>query len=62
MIEKLQLDYFIEDNWGVVQKLSQKLTGKTKIIWLSNYFDRNIVYPYKFFNLKEIAEFLRKEA
>lgn len=60
MIEKLELDYFVEDNWGIVQRLNNKLRTKTKVLWLSNFLDRKINYPYKFFNLKQIAKFLKK--
>lgn len=59
MIKKLNLDYFVEDNWGIIKKLNGSLK-KTKILWLSNFLDRNIDYKYKFFNLKEIAEFFNR--
>ncbi|NMB84265.1 hypothetical protein GYA28_03155 [Candidatus Roizmanbacteria bacterium] len=52
MIEKKQLDVFVEDNWGIVQKLMAK-NKKTKIFWISNFFDRRIPYPYKFSSLKK---------
>jgi len=57
MIKKLQLDYFVEDNWGIIQKLNGVLKT-TKVIWISNFLDRNIRYKYKFFGLNEVAEFL----
>lgn len=57
MIEKLHLDYFVEDNWGIIQQLNGSLK---KVLWLSNFFDRNIKYQYKFFNLKEVAEFFSR--
>lgn len=59
MIKKLRLDYFVEDNWGVIQRLNGSLK-KIKILWLSNILDRNIAYSYKFFHLKEVAEFLSR--
>ena len=59
MIQKLELDYFVEDNWGIIQKLNGDLK-KVKILWVSNFLDRNIDYKYKFFNLKEIAEFFNR--
>ncbi len=54
MIEKLGLDYFVEDNWDVAHYLasSQK---KVQIWWLSNLLDQSIVYPYKFFSFKAIV-------
>lgn len=57
IIKKLDLDYFVEDNWGVIQKLNGSLKS-VKIIWLSNFLDRNISYRYKFFSLKEVATFI----
>lgn len=57
MIEKLQLDYFVEDNWGVIQKLNGSIK-RVKVLWISNFLDRNIEYQYKFFSLKEVAEYL----
>lgn len=59
MIKKLNLDYFVEDNWGIIQKLNGSLK-KIKVLWLSNFFDRNILYRFKFFNLKEIAEYFSR--
>ncbi|MDO8610586.1 MAG: hypothetical protein Q7R95_08625 [bacterium] len=59
MIHKLKLDYFVEDNWGVIKKLNGSVKN-TKIIWLSNILDKNIAYPYKCFNLKEVIRFFIK--
>jgi hypothetical protein len=56
MIKKLELDYFVEDNWGVIQRLNGSLKS-VKVLWLSNILDRNIKYKYKFFSLKEIVDF-----
>jgi len=52
MINKLKLDIFVEDNWGVVQKLTKKVK-KTRLYWITNIFDKNINYQYKFSNLDE---------
>lgn len=57
MIKELKLDVFIEDNWGVIQKLNGSLP-KTKIFWVSNILDRNIKYQYKFFSLQEAIDYL----
>lgn len=57
MIRKLKLDYFVEDNWGVIQKLNGSLK-RVKILWLSNFLDKNIPYRYKFFSLKEVVRYL----
>jgi len=61
MIKKLRLDYFVEDNWGVIQRLNGNLK-KIKILWLSNMLDKNIAYPYTFFSLKEVVEYLRSRS
>jgi len=53
MIEKLMLDYFVEDNWDVASYLARE-QKKVQIWWLSNFFDQTIKYPYKFFSLKEV--------
>jgi hypothetical protein len=59
MIKKLHLDIFVEDNWGVIQKLNGDLQ-KTKIFWITNLLDKNKIYKYKFNNLKEIVMYLEK--
>jgi hypothetical protein len=59
MINKLNLDIYVEDNWDIVEKLKIK-NKKLKIFWISNLFDRNIPYRYKFNNLKEALKCLPK--
>ena len=59
MINKLKLDFFVEDNFDIVERLNHQ--NKAKILWLSNFFDQWISYPYKFFSLKKIVEFLKKQ-
>ncbi len=59
MIKKLKLDYFVEDNWGIIKKLNGSIRT-IKVLWVSNFFDRNIPYKYKFFNLKQVADHLKK--
>ncbi len=61
MIKKLGLDYFVEDNWGVIQRLNGSLR-RVRVLWLSNILDRNIEYKYKFFSLKEIVTYLASPA
>jgi hypothetical protein len=46
MINKLKLDYFVEDNWDIVTYLSGKT--KAKVYWIYNITDRNYPYPDKF--------------
>jgi hypothetical protein len=58
MINQFELDVFIEDNWDIVHYLDQTFNGGNKqkqksIYWISNFVDRKIEYPYKFFKLKQ---------
>jgi len=55
MIKDLDLDVFVEDNWGIVEYLSPKFR-RTKIAWIYNLLDRTIPYPYKFPSLKKTIE------
>jgi uncharacterized HAD superfamily protein len=45
-VRNLGLDYFIEDNWDVVDYISQK--KHTRVFWIYNIFDREIEYPDKY--------------
>jgi hypothetical protein len=54
MVRQLDLDYFVEDNWDVVNYLSSQ-QKKTQIWWLSNFLDQTINYPHKFFAFKEVV-------
>jgi len=56
-IEELKLDYFVEDNWDIVNFLSQKKLA-TKISWISNFGDRKINYHSKFFKLQSFIDSL----
>ncbi len=59
MINKLGLDYFVEDNWDIVQHLNK--TTKTKNIWITNIFDNHIPYDLKYLSLQEAMNFLKKK-
>jgi len=50
MIKKLELDVYIEDNYDIVNYLSQK--NKIRILWIYNIFDRGIAFIDKFPSLK----------
>ena len=58
MINKLQLDYFFEDNWDIVKHLNNKT--KAKIYWISNPLDSGIEYPLKFYAFKDAINHLKK--
>lgn len=59
IIKKLDLDYFIEDNWDIVKNLAVDETLKTKIYWIFNIFDRRIPYPYKYPVLQQAIKALK---
>lgn len=59
MINKLGLDYFVEDNWDIVQHINKNT--KTKGIWITNLFDKHIDYDLKYLSLKEAVRFLKKQ-
>jgi hypothetical protein len=52
LIKKLKLDYFVEDNWDIV-KYVQKAQPQTKVLWVYNFLDSHIKYPFKFTSLRE---------
>jgi uncharacterized HAD superfamily protein len=45
VINRLKLDYFVEDNWDIVHYLQGKT--KAKIFWVYNISDRRKFYRYK---------------
>lgn len=60
LINKLRLDYFVEDNWDAVEFLDMNCP-KTKILWIYNIVDRNISYKYKFPHLESALNYVKKE-
>ena len=66
-IKRLDLDYFLEDNWDIVQFINKiqetrgKKSGGAKIFWITNVFDRNVPYPYKFLRLKDAVKQIESE-
>ncbi|OGK14219.1 hypothetical protein A3H80_00775 [Candidatus Roizmanbacteria bacterium RIFCSPLOWO2_02_FULL_37_19] len=54
IVKELKLDIFVEDNWDIIQHLTQ--TTKAKTFWIYNIFDRGIQYEYKFPTLKKAVE------
>ena len=57
MIHELGIEYYIEDNWNIVEYLN-KVT-KATILWVSNPLDADIPYDYRFDNLKDALVGLR---
>lgn len=64
MIEKLDLDYFVEDNWDIIRLINKdsKKKMRTKMLWITNLLDRNIGYKYKFKNFREAIRHIQKKA
>lgn len=61
MINEFNLDVFIEDNWDIVNYLSNSNRLKCKIYWIYNIFDRGIPYSYKFPYLKKAVKRIYNE-
>ncbi len=62
VIKKLDLDYFIEDNWDIVNFLKSKSEKpKTKILWVYNILDKPINYPYKFPDLRRAIGLIKQQ-
>ncbi|NCN45720.1 MAG: hypothetical protein COU63_04345 [Candidatus Pacebacteria bacterium CG10_big_fil_rev_8_21_14_0_10_36_11] len=57
-IDELKLDYFVEDNWDIVQFLNKKFGQKKKIFWITNLVDNKKNYEYKFLSLQKIFKSL----
>lgn len=67
MIKKLNLDIYIEDNWDIVNYLTQNSELKTqnkkiKIFWIYNLFDRRIKYKNKHHSLSSAIWKIKKLA
>lgn len=58
MIKKLKLDFFVEDNYDIVQHIGK--STKAKAVWIYNLFDRGIHYPYKMPYLQKAVTYIRE--
>jgi len=54
MIKELGIEYYVEDNWNIVEHLSA--TTSAEILWVSNIFDANIEFDRRFNNLAEAMQ------
>lgn len=54
MVQKLALEYFIEDNLDIVEYVQPRV--RTNILWIYNILDRNHPYPHKFPYLQKALE------
>ncbi len=59
LIKKLNLDYYVEDNYDIVKHLHTKKS--TKVLWIYNLFDRGIPYSKRFPYLKKAVEYIQKK-
>lgn len=58
MVDKLKLDYFIEDNLDIVNYLSART--RARVMWIYNIIDKNNPYTYKYPYLKKALEAIVK--
>lgn len=61
MIEKLQLDVYMEDNWDIVEHVSKnKHLEHCRVYWITNLIDRHFIhYPFTFLTLKQALHALK---
>jgi len=59
IIQEEKFDYYIEDNWDIVNRLSASV--KTKIYWIYNFLDKTRVYKFKFPTLESALKQIRNE-
>lgn len=61
MMKKLKLDFYVEDNWDIVDYLRQKT--KTRVVWLFNRIDKLIIHDtFKAPNVKEAVKLILRFA
>lgn len=60
LVKKLELDYFVEDNFDIVDHLTK--TTKAKVLWIYNILETGKAYPYKFPSLQKAVEYLSGKA
>ena len=63
MINKLKLDYFLEDNWDVIKYLNRSLPkqSKTQLHWIYNIIDHFIPYKNKHPHLSSFLTTITKK-
>jgi uncharacterized HAD superfamily protein len=60
IINKLDIDIFVEDNYDIVSFLGKKFNSHKKIIWLTNILDKNIDYQYKVYDFGGAVNLIKK--
>lgn len=61
MIEKFGIKIFIEDNWDIVRLLNENQKRPVTILWITNFLDQFIQYPYKYFSLKGAVAYIQED-
>lgn len=51
MVKQLGIEYYVEDNWNIVNHLSKNTDAK--VLWITNAFDSAIQYEPRFPNLAD---------
>ncbi|MEI7652815.1 MAG: hypothetical protein WCJ70_00865 [bacterium] len=60
-INELQLDYYVEDNWSIVQHLNSHT--KAKIFWVANPLDKSLIsYSHRFDDLQSALEAIVRDS
>jgi hypothetical protein len=60
MINQLNIKYYVEDNWGIVDYLT-KHTEAT-VLWVTNPLDKTFIeYTYRFDTLKEALDWISEK-
>lgn len=61
LLKELRLDYFVEDNWDIVNYLRNSQT-RVPVFWIANWADRKIQAAEKHYNLEAaLKQIIRKE-
>ncbi|MFO0704281.1 MAG: hypothetical protein U0525_06230 [Patescibacteria group bacterium] len=58
MVKKLGLDFFVEDNWNIVDHLRKNTN--TKVLWISNAMDQDIAFDERHPDLESAVQKLAK--
>lgn len=61
MITKCNLDFYIEDNWDIVNYLSSSKKLKCSVYWIYNIFDKGISYVNKYPYLSKAIQIIKNE-
>ncbi len=60
LINQLDLDIFIEDNWDIVRYLNHDHV-KADVLWITNLVDRRFDYQHKYLTLKQALTAIKQD-